>query len=41
MVIEVDDDGSGCIEFPEFLNIIKNSGSDPNSSAAEMVKFFK
>lgn len=41
MVEEVDDDGSGCIEFPEFLNILSNSGGDPNGSAAEMTKFFK
>jgi len=39
MVDAVDDDGSGCIEFPEFLDILKGSGS--SDSTAEMATFFK
>lgn len=31
MVSQVDEDGSGNIEFPEFLGIIKNSGGDEKS----------
>jgi len=39
MVMAVDDDGSGCIEFPEFLDILKNSGD--NEATKEMTTFFK
>ena len=31
MIDNVDDDGSGRIEFNEFLSIIKNSGGDEKS----------
>jgi Ca2+-binding EF-hand superfamily protein len=41
MIAHVDLDGSGEIEFPEFLAIIKNTGCDPLSSAAKMTQFFK
>lgn len=36
---EVDDDGSGAIEFPEFLHIIKGSGSGMGKS--QITQFFK
>ena len=39
MVKQVDEDGSGEIEFPEFLGIIKNSDGDEKSAA--LYKFFK
>ena len=39
MIDSVDDDGSGMIEFPEFLGIIKNS--DGNDKTAKINKFFK
>lgn len=39
MIKIVDDDGSGMIEFPEFLKIIKNS--DGNEKTAKINKFFK
>ena len=40
MVDEVDDDGSGQIEFPEFLSIMK--GSVENEKEGENVnQFFK
>lgn len=39
MIDAVDDDGSGMIEFPEFLNIIKNS--DGNEKTGKINKFFK
>jgi len=39
MIMSVDDDGSGMIEFPEFLEIIKNS--DANEKTAKINKFFK
>lgn len=39
MIDSVDDDGSGMIEFPEFLGIIKNS--DGNEKTAKINKFFK
>ena len=35
----VDEDGSGKIEFGEFLSIIKNS--DANEKTAKINKFFK
>jgi Ca2+-binding EF-hand superfamily protein len=38
MIDSVDDDGSGMIEFPEFLGIIKNS--DGNTKTAKINKFF-
>lgn len=39
MVLTVDEDGSGQIEFDEFLLIIKNS--DANEKTAKINKFFK
>lgn len=39
MVSQVDEDGSGNIEFPEFLGIIKNSGGDEKSQ--KIYQFFK
>ena len=39
MIMDVDDDGSGQIEFPEFLMIIKNS--DASEKTARINKFFK
>ena len=39
MVEKVDDDGSGQIEFPEFLMIIKGRGDDPQCAAIS--QFFK
>ena len=39
MVEQVDEDGSGLIEFGEFLEIIKNS--EGNESTAKIKKFFK
>ena len=39
MVEAVDEDGSGMIEFDEFLLIIKNS--DANEKTAKINKFFK
>lgn len=39
MIDSVDDDGSGMIEFPEFLGIIKNS--DGNSKTEKINQFFK
>jgi Ca2+-binding EF-hand superfamily protein len=39
MINSVDDDGSGMIEFPEFLGIIKNS--DGNEKTAKIYNFFK
>lgn len=39
MVDAVDEDGSGMIEFPEFLSIIKNS--DGSEKTAKINKFFK
>ena len=39
MIEEVDEDGSGQIEFDEFLLIIKNS--DASSKNAKINKFFK
>lgn len=39
MVNEVDEDGSGMIEFDEFLLIIKNS--DASEKTAKINKFFK
>lgn len=39
MIRDVDDDGSGFIEFPEFLQIIKNA--DGNEKLAVINKFFK
>jgi Ca2+-binding EF-hand superfamily protein len=42
MVIRVDVDNSGAIEFHEFLKIIKDASShDPEGSAAQMTEFFK
>lgn len=38
MIATVDDDGSGMIEFPEFLGIIKNS--DGNLKTAKINEFF-
>jgi Ca2+-binding EF-hand superfamily protein len=38
MIASVDDDGSGMIEFPEFLGIIKNS--DGNLKTAKINEFF-
>lgn len=40
MIDEVDEDGSGMIEFDEFLLIIKNSDKN-NSKTAKINKFFK
>lgn len=40
MVDEVDEDGSGMIEFDEFLLIIKNSNGS-NDKTAKINKFFK
>lgn len=39
MIDSVDEDGSGMIEFPEFLSIIKNS--DGSEKTAKINKFFK
>lgn len=39
MIELVDQDGSGQIEFPEFLSIIKNS--DGSEKTAKINKFFK
>ena len=39
MIDSVDDDGSGMIEFPEFLGIIKNS--DGNDKTSKINQFFK
>jgi len=39
MINQVDEDGSGEIEFPEFLNIIRNTHGGDNSS--RIFKFFK
>lgn len=39
MIDAVDEDGSGMIEFPEFLSIIKNS--DGSEKTAKINKFFK
>ena len=39
MIEDVDEDGSGQIEFEEFLEIIKNS--DTNEQTAKINKFFK
>ena len=39
MIRSVDDDGSGMIEFKEFLGIIKNSNA--NEKTAKINKFFK
>ncbi len=39
MIRLVDDDGSGLIEFQEFLGIIKNA--DANEKTAQINKFFK
>ena len=39
MIDLVDEDGSGKIEFGEFLSIIKNS--DSNEKTAKINKFFK
>ena len=39
MVDAVDEDGSGMIEFPEFLSIIKNS--DGSEKMGKINKFFK
>jgi Ca2+-binding EF-hand superfamily protein len=39
MIEDVDEDGSGQIEFGEFLEIIKNS--DTNEQTAKINKFFK
>lgn len=39
MINSVDQDGSGKIEFPEFLSIIKNS--DGSEKTAKINKFFK
>ena len=41
MIDEVDEDGSGMIEFDEFLLIIKNSNTKGNSKTAKINKFFK
>lgn len=41
MIDNVDLDGSGQIEFPEFLAVVKNSGVDPESASAQMTAFFK
>ena len=40
MIDEVDEDGSGMIEFDEFLLIIKNSNGG-DSKTAKINKFFK
>ena len=40
MIDEVDEDGSGQVEFDEFLMIIKNS-SDSNSKSSKITQFFK
>jgi Ca2+-binding EF-hand superfamily protein len=40
MMDEVDEDGSGMIEFDEFLLIIKNT-ENSNSKSAKINKFFK
>jgi Ca2+-binding EF-hand superfamily protein len=39
MIDLVDEDGSGAIEFGEFLSIIKNS--DASEKTAKINKFFK
>ena len=39
MIRDVDDDGSGQIEFPEFLKIIRNSGNQ--GEASQLSGFFK
>ena len=39
MIDEVDEDGSGQIEFDEFLLILKNTINDPKS--AKINQFFK
>lgn len=39
MIDSVDDDGSGMIEFQEFLGIIKNS--DGNAKTTKINQFFK
>ena len=42
MVDDVDDDGSGEIEFEEFLNIIKgNSSQGPQKTVSRMTDFFQ
>ena len=43
MIDDVDDDGSGNIEFPEFLGIIngKGGGSSQESGEEGVNKFFK
>ena len=41
MIDEVDEDGSGMIEFEEFLLIIKNSDKGGNQKTAKINKFFK
>lgn len=39
MIKDVDEDGSGMIEFQEFLDIIKNS--DGNQKTAQLNEFFQ
>ena len=39
MIEKVDDDGSGQIEFPEFLNIVK--GNENDESTKKITAFFK
>ncbi len=39
MIMAVDDDGSGQIEFEEFLGIIQNS--EDGEASAKINKFFK
>ena len=41
MIEVVDDDGSGCIEFQEFLSIIEMSDEDKTSNIAKINQFFK
>ena len=41
MILEVDDDGSGQIEFAEFLGIINNSAADASEGVAGVNQFFK
>jgi len=42
--MDVDDDGSGMLEFPEFLGIIKggsNSSDGPDDGSGAIYQFFK